>query len=139
MTREELLAFIDQRRLGVLTTIGPSGGPQAALVGIAITLELELIFDTVQKSRKAANLAREPRVALVLGWEGEQTVQYEGLARRISSTELGPYHEVYFRKFPDGPDRLKWEGIQYYVVTPKWIRYSDYDAAPPLIVEQTFS
>jgi pyridoxine/pyridoxamine 5'-phosphate oxidase len=139
VTREELLASLDKSRLGVLTTIGPDGGPQAALVGIAITPELEIIFDTVQKSRKAANLTREPRVAFVLGWEGEQTVQYEGVARRISSTELGPYHEVYFHKFPDGPDRLKWEGIQYYVVTPKWIRYSDYDAAPPQIIEQAFS
>jgi len=88
------------------------------------------------KSRKFANLGRDRRVAFVVGgWQGEITVQYEGIARQISSTELGPYHEVYFRKFTDGPARLKWEGITYYVVTPKWIRYSDYNQSPPEIVE----
>ncbi len=40
------------------------GAPQSALVGIAITPELEIIFDLVEKSRKFANIARDPRVAL---------------------------------------------------------------------------
>jgi len=110
------------------------GAPQSALVGIAVTPVLEIIFDTLEKSRKFANIARDPRVAFVICWQAEVTVQYEGVARRISSTELGPYHEIYFRKYTDGPSRLKWDGITYYVVTPKWIRYSDYDQTPPEIV-----
>ena len=111
------------------------GGPQSALVGIAATPELEIVFDTVQKSRKFANIARDPRVAFVIGWQGEITVQYECVAREISSTVLGPFLVTYFRKFTDGPCRLKWEGITYYAVAPKWIRYSDYNRSPPEIVE----
>jgi pyridoxine/pyridoxamine 5'-phosphate oxidase len=139
MDKPALYQFLNRQKLGVLSTIGPSGEPQSALVGIAVTPSLEIIFDTVSKSRKSANLVCDERVAFVVGWEGERTVQYEGAAREISSTEIGPYHEVYFRQFPDGPERLKWEGIQYYVVTPKWIRYSNYDVGPPEIVEFTFS
>jgi uncharacterized pyridoxamine 5'-phosphate oxidase family protein len=135
MDKQRLFQFLDGCGLGVLSSIGLDGEPQSALVGIAVTPELEIVFDTVAKSRKFANIARDPRVAFVIGWQGEVTVQYEGVARQISSTELGPYHEIYFRKFPDGPDRLKWEGITYYVVTPKWIRYSDYNPSPPEIVE----
>jgi hypothetical protein len=138
MNQQLLLAFLNRSSLGVLSTIGPAGAPQAALVGIAVTPTLEIIFDTLRDSRKFQNLTRDPRVAVVIGWQGEVTVQYEGTARRISSTELGPYHEIYFRKFPDGPERLKWEGITYCVVAPKWIRYSDYNQSPPEIAEFSF-
>ena len=135
MDKRRLFQFLDGCALAVLSSLGPDGSPQSALVGIAVTPELEIVFDTVEKSRKFANIASDSRVAFVIGWQGEITVQYEGLARQISSTELGSYHEIYFRKFPDGPARLKWDGITYYVVTPKWIRYSDYNQAPPEIVE----
>jgi uncharacterized protein YhbP (UPF0306 family) len=138
MDKQELFKFLDTCGLGVLSSLGPMGAPQSALVGIAITPELEIIFDTMEKSRKFRNIARDPRVAFVIGWQGEVTVQYEGVARRISATELGPYHETYFRKFPDGPTRLKWEGITYYVVRPNWIRYSDYNQSPSEIVEFKF-
>ncbi|HSC44853.1 MAG TPA: pyridoxamine 5'-phosphate oxidase family protein [Candidatus Acidoferrum sp.] len=138
MDRGGVFRFLDSCSLGVVSTLGLGGAPQAALVGIAVTQELEIIFDTVEKSRKFANLVRDPRVALVAGWQGEITVQLEGVSRRISSTELGPYHEVYFKKFPDGPARLQWEGIAYFVIAPRWIRYSDYDQSPPEIVEFEF-
>jgi hypothetical protein len=138
MNKEGLLRFLENCLLGVLSSLGRDGAPQSALVGIAVTPRLEIIFDTVAKSRKFANIARDPRVAFVIGWQGEITVQYEGIARQISSSEIGPYHEIYFRKFPDGPARLKWEGITYYVVAPKWIRYSDYNQSPPEIVEFNF-
>ncbi len=138
MDKQRLYQFLDGCKLGVLSSIGPEGAPQSALVGIAVTPELQIIFDTVAKSRKVRNIPRDPRVAFVIGWQGDVTVQYEGVARRISSTELGPYHDIYFRKFPDGPARLKWEGITYYLVTPKWIRYSDYSQPPAEIVEFSF-
>lgn len=138
MDKQRLFQFLDGYGLGVLSSLGPDGAPQSALVGIAMTPDLEIVFDTVEKSRKFANISRDSRVAFVIGWRGEITVQYEGNARRISSSELGPYHDNYFRKFPDGPARLKWEGITYYVVTPKWIRYSDYNQTPPEIVEFVF-
>ena len=138
MDKSRLYEFLRSNRLSVLSTVGPKGEPQSALVGFAITPEFEIIFDTVGRSRKFANLSRDPRAAFVIGWEGEITVQFEGIARQISSTELGHYHEVYFRAFPDGPARLQWDGITYYVVAPKWIRYSDFDKSPPEIVEFAF-
>ena len=135
MDRAGVLRFLDSCSLGVVSTLAADGAPQSALVGMAVTPELEIVFDTVEKSRKFANLMRDARVSLVVGWQGETTVQLEGTAQRISSTDLGPYHEVYFRKFPDGPARLKWEGIAYVVIRPRWIRYSDYGQSPPEIVE----
>ena len=105
MDKPLLFQFLNGCGLGVLSSLGPDGGPQSALVGIAVTPELEIVFDTVQESRKFANIARDPRVAFVIGWQGEITVQYEGVARQISSTDLGPYHELIFGNLPTGrPD-----------------------------------
>ncbi|HLK04363.1 MAG TPA: pyridoxamine 5'-phosphate oxidase family protein [Candidatus Acidoferrum sp.] len=138
MNKQKLLEFLGANRLGVLSTIGPGGEPQSALVGIAVTPEFEIVFDCVARSRKFANLQRDPRAAFVIGWQGEVTVQFEGVAKQISSTELGKYHAIYFEAFADGPTRLKWEGISYFVVAPKWIRYSGFDKSPPEIEEFAF-
>ena len=48
MDKQLLFQFLDACGLGVLSSLGPMGAPQSALVGIAITPELEIIFDTVE-------------------------------------------------------------------------------------------
>ena len=138
MTKAELREFMDARDLGVLGTISPEGVPQSALVGIAVTEELEIIFDTVNSSRKYRNLMVNPAASFVVGWVGEITVQYEGLASEPAGAELARYKEIYFAKWPDGPARQQWPGIAYFVVRPKWARYSDFNQAPAIIEEFTF-
>jgi pyridoxine/pyridoxamine 5'-phosphate oxidase len=138
MTETDLHSFIAQYRLGVLGTIGDAGTPQSALVGIAVTPDLEIVFDTVRSSRKYPNLIARPACSFVFGWTGEQTVQYEGVARLLESPELERYQEIYFKAWPDGPARMSWPGIVYFAVRPVWIRYSDFDQNPPLIREFTF-
>ena len=141
MTETDLYAFMAKHRLGVLGTISLSGAPQSALMGIAITPKLEMIFDTLKSSRKYSNLISRPDCTFVVGgWgAGEQTVQYEGRATELTPPELERYQEVYFKAWPDGPARMSWPGIVYFVVRPAWIRYSDFDRNPPLIREFTFS
>ena len=41
--------------------------------------------------------------------------------------------------YSDGPERLSWPGIVYFLVTPAWIRFSDFAQNPPLIREFTYS
>lgn len=138
MTRTDLHHFISECKLGVLSTIAGDGAPQSALVGIAVTPDLEIVFDTVKSSRKYANLVAKSRCSFVIGWAGEQTLQYEGVAAAPEGLELRRYQEVYFQAWPDGPERLLWPGIVHFVVRPNWIRYSDFDQSPPLIQEFTF-
>ncbi len=135
MTRADVHAFMTRFKLGVLGTIGPDGAPQSALVGIATTPQLELVFDTVRSSRKYANLVARPPCSFVVGWTGEQTVQFEGLAEELRPPELERYQKAYFQAWPDGPARMSWPGIVYFVVRPVWLRYSDFDQSPPLICE----
>jgi hypothetical protein len=138
MTKSDLHDFLSKHRLGVLSTLGGTNTPQSALVGIAVTPELEIVFDTVKTSRKYPNLVTRPKCSFVIGWAGEQTVQYEGRAEELRGAELERCQEVYFRAYPDGPLRLSWPGIVYFVVKPTWIRYSDFDQTPPLIREFRF-
>jgi len=139
MDRASLHAFMTQHRYGVVSSTSRNGTPQSALVGIATTPDLEIIFDTVMTSRKYANLTERSSCSFVVGWSGEQTVQFEGLAEEPGGLELKRCQEVYFKAWPDGPERMSWPGIAYFVVRPRWIRYSDYDQRPPLIKEFTMN
>ena len=129
MTRNELLKFLRKQRHGVIATVAPDGEPQAALVGIAFTDQLELIFDTVGTSRKWKNLKKHSRIAVVIGgFDGSEiTVQLEGVADEPQGVELDRLKEEYFKAYPDGRERQSWQGITYLRVKPKWIRYSDFN------------
>ncbi len=138
-TRADLLAFLRTNRYAVQASTGPAAGIQAALVGIAVLDTFEIVFDTIATTRKARNLEEDRRIALVIGGlrGEEQTVQYEGEADRPAGAELEELREQYFRVFPDGRDRLSWPGLIHVRVRPRWLRYSDFNSTPPLIVEMT--
>jgi pyridoxamine 5'-phosphate oxidase-like protein len=135
-----LLTFLQQHRLAVQASVSRANEPQAAVVGYAVTDRFELVFDTLDSSRKGQNLRRHNRIALVIGGLAngeERTVQYEGIADEPSGQELERLKRVYYEAYPDGPSRLSWPGLIYIRVRPTWIRYSDFNTNPPTIVEFT--
>ncbi len=140
MDRKDLLDFLRQHRLAVEATVSVSGGAQAAVVGIAVTDRLEVVFDTLGSTRKAQNLRRNSQVALVIGGllaGDERTVQYEGVADEPTGDELERVRQAYYAVYPDGRSRATWPGLIYVRVRPTWVRYSDYNVDPPRIVEFT--
>jgi Pyridoxamine 5'-phosphate oxidase len=143
ITREEVLAFMRRYKFAVEASVHESGGPQAALVGIAVTDRFEIVFDSFERTRKLKNLRKNPRVAFVIGgWneaEGERTVQFEGLADEPQGAELERVQQFFFRNFADSPEKRAWEGLVYVRCRPTWIRYSDFDQDPAEIVEFDFS
>lgn len=135
MIKRDIYDFMAKCKLGVLGTVGPDGRPQSSLVGIAVTEDLGIIFDTVKSSRKYVNLIARSDCCFALGWDGEQTVQYEGNATELGGSEMVRLQETYFAAWPECRGHLAWPGIVYIVVRPRWIRYSDFDQKPPLITE----
>lgn len=135
MNVADLYSFMTRFRYGVVSSATVDGSPQSALVGIAVTPQLEIVFDTLNTSRKYRNLVARPSCSFVVGWSGEQTLQFDGVASLPVDEELRRYQEVYFGVWLDGPARITWPGIAYFVVRPKWIRYSDFDQNPPLVEE----
>lgn len=134
MRRAELVQFLRDQPWAVEATIDPSQGPQSAVIGVAVTEQLELIFDTLSTSRKHANLLRDPRIALVIGWDQARTVQYEGRADRPEGEALDRAKANYFARFSDGRDRERWPEIAYWIIRPTWIRYSDFTVQPAKIL-----
>jgi hypothetical protein len=138
MDSAALLKFLRQFRVAVQASVSPASGPQAAVVGIAVSDRFEIVFDTLETTRKAQNLRRNAKVAFVIGGldaGDERTVQFEGEADEPTGTELERLKAVYYSVYPDGPGRVNWPGLIYVRVRPTWIRYSDYNVNPPQIIE----
>jgi general stress protein 26 len=125
--KEELYAFIARHRYGIVASNSANGAPESALVGIAVSLDLEVYFDTTGDTRKAKNLRRDPRISIVIGWDDEQSVQLEGVADEPEGPELAALKKIYFTTWPDGPQRESWPGITWFRVRPNWIRFSDFN------------
>ncbi|HXU65586.1 MAG TPA: pyridoxamine 5'-phosphate oxidase family protein [Polyangia bacterium] len=135
MTRADLVRRLREDRLAVVSTVAADGAPQSAVVGCAISDQLEIVFDTLEQTRKAANLRRDPRVSVVIGWDREQTAQIDGLADFPTGAELERIRAVYFQADPDGRERLTWPGLTHVRVRPRWLRWSDFAQQPPFIFE----
>ena len=129
MNEDELVAYIQARQLAVISTCGDVY-PESACIEFGND-GLTLVFDTSRDSRKFANLKRSSRVSLVIGWEAERTVQYEGIATLLpDGPELERLKEAYFKKTPKAK---KWEGAEgsvYFKVAPVWIRFTDLNTDP---------
>jgi hypothetical protein len=65
MTRSELLQFMRGHLLAVQTSVSPSAAPQAAVVGIVVTDDFEIFFDTLEVTRKMHNLRLNPKIAFI--------------------------------------------------------------------------
>jgi uncharacterized pyridoxamine 5'-phosphate oxidase family protein len=135
MSRDLILKFLKSHKLAVISTVSKDNKPQSAVIGIAVSDRFELIFDTVKTSRKYDNIAQNPFVSLVVGWDQETTVQYEGIATELAVGEAAFYKEIYFSVFSDGMLRDQTlPNIVHYKITPKWLRYSNFNE--PVSIEE---
>ena len=142
MKKSELLAILRTQKWAVACTACDGGVPESALVGIAVTDALEIIFDTSRHSRKVANLERNSGISFVIGgWvDGdEQTVQFEGHADLPQGEVLRSLKEVYFAVFPEGRERDAKPETVYVRATPRWVRYSSFNQLPPVVQEFNFA
>jgi general stress protein 26 len=138
MTTADLLDFMRAHPLAVQASVSDAGSPQAAVVGIAVSDDLEIVFDADGGSRKVANLRQRPEIAFVIGGTspgGERTLQYEGIADEPTGSELDRLQRPYFEVFPSGRERRTWPGITYVRARPTWIRYTDFNQDPPVVAE----
>ena len=131
MEKTELLAYLRASGSVCSARSLATTSLRAALVGYAVTSDLEILFDTVRTSRKYGNMIANPRVSFTVGntvGKGdERTAQYEGIAEELAGESLARFQPVYFATWPDGVDRIQWPDITWFVIRPRWIRYSDFN------------
>jgi pyridoxine/pyridoxamine 5'-phosphate oxidase len=135
---QPFLDFLKQHEECVLATVHANGAPQAATVGFSENEKLQLVFGTFSASRKFANLQHDQRVAVVVGFRGDITLQYEGRVRQLAGDELEERLQAHFVKLP-GAVRYKSEpGQVYFSIEPTWVRLINYSVHPWDIKELRF-
>lgn len=130
-TQQKILAFLAQHEECVIATAGEHS-PEAATVGFSESPSLELVIGTSTSTRKYQNIMKNPQVAIVIGFNGEQTVQYEGTARQLIGEELEQRQTSHFKKLPEVEHFKNDPGQMYLLITPTWIRYTDYSQPEPV-------
>lgn len=125
--------FLHKSPLGVLGTVSPDGTPQTALIAFAEYDNLDIIFETFQGTRKAQNLAYSTHASLTTGFSTvrHQTIQIDGTVVKLPRTEYARCIEHFSKKdTPCGPEFLNDPRVEFYRLTPTWLRYSDYNIEP---------
>jgi len=138
MDQAALLEFIKRHRMAVQASVSTAGAPQAAVVAIVVGDGFEILFDTLETSRKVGNLRQNPKIALVIGgWTpgDKRSVQYEGIADEPSGAELDRLKRLRFGRVLDEGSPESWPGLTYVRVRPTWIRFGDFNQTPPEVVE----
>ncbi len=123
-----LLNFIKANNHCVISTNSATNdSPESAVVAFSQTDDLKLIFGSLHESRKNQNILKNPNVSLVIGWSQENyiTIQYEGLARLLHGEEREKYAEAHCTKNPGSRAFKDLPNQEYFIIEPKWIRYSD--------------
>lgn len=126
------------RPYAVQSSVSPDGTPQSATVGVAVSDDFDVVFDTISTSRKGRNLATNPAIAFTFGSleaEATRSVQLQGIAEVLDGPERDRLVPLYLSVFPDGVERQAWPGLIYIRVRTTWLRDSDFAAAPPRIEE----
>jgi hypothetical protein len=135
-TITELADFLWSQPLGVLSTVGPNGEPEAAAVAFSENDRLELVFGTADASRKALNIAEDTRVAFtVTDPDKRYTVQLKGIAHRLTDEEFAERADVHFAKLPASLPFRGLPGQAYFVVVPTFVKFSDCNPHPWEITE----
>jgi pyridoxamine 5'-phosphate oxidase len=134
---QALAAQVLEPNAMTLATATADGAPSARVVLLKGVSEQGFIFFTDYRSRKATELAENPRAALVFYWgELERQVRVTGRVGRISETES----ETYYRTRPLASRLGAWASVQSSVLASREVleerlrevtaRFADGD--PPL-------
>src|SRR5262245_42228992 len=105
LSRNALLRFLREYRHAVQCSAGAKGVPQSAIVGVAVSDDFEIVFDTLSSSRKATNLRARSGISFVIGStarDAQCTVQFEGIADEPVGEERERLVRLYLSVFPDG-------------------------------------
>jgi hypothetical protein len=122
-----ILAFPRQHDLAALATVDAERAvPECAIVGIAPTEHIELVFGTALTNRTFRNVPMNPPVALMIGWSSVTgPMQDEGVAEEISASSLDRYVPHLLASNPDHARFADQPGQRFFLVRPVWIRFFD--------------
>lgn len=132
---EKIKAAFASNKLATISTVDESSmSPESALIAFVEGNELELYFQTSNRTRKYKNIQRNNKVAIVIGFD-MLTIQYEGFAEQIIDRLMIDKVKQMFadKESPSTRYYLDLPDAAIFKVTPTWIGYRDYIGNPPHI------
>lgn len=132
--KAKALEFLKSQRVAVISTTDEKGEPQSAVVTFLVDDEFNIFFVTRKKSRKFANIIRNPRVAVVVGFDPEHpsTIQMHGNAKISESNRISTllkFSQALISREKWWP-LLKVAGLDFVVMEVKidWARWLNLEA-----------
>lgn len=135
--KDSVVAFVRTQGRGVVATVSSGGTPEAALVGLVALDDGTILFTTRASSRKYENIARRSAVALVVGTEGEVSLQIEGTATIASAERRAELADVFLSHAPGS--RVRDPAFALVIVTPTWVRSYDVSGAEAVVREEDWT
>lgn len=135
MTILDVQDFLKEFDCCVISTVDTSGQPEAATVGFSVDDEMKFVIATKSSTRKAQNLAGNNKVAFVVGFDGAKTLQLEGATELLDKDKHQERIELHFEKVPGARKYSAEGGENYYLITPTWLRFTDYTQSENPIFE----
>lgn len=129
--------FLGSQLFCVVSTIGDDGSPQSAFVAFSESDNLEVAFGTFVDSRKFRNVERDPRVSIVVSGD-DKTLQIEGVARVAMDDEEARVRAQHLAKNPSAKKYAYDSRESFVIVTPRWLRYTDFTTDPDTVEELRF-
>ena len=139
--KQQVLNLLRTEFICVASTIGSNGFPESAALAFTTFDDLTIAFQTPNTTRKYKNLQTNAHVSIVVGWDVQKmlTVQYEGEARELTDEqEINKTRMAQLAKNPASKKYAYLPENKYFVVTPKWLRYTDLQKHPTDIFEVSF-
>lgn len=130
-------AFLASQPFCVVSTVGDGGAPQSAFVAFSESDDFEIAIGTFVDSRKFRNVVRDPRVSIVVSGD-DKTVQIEGTARVATGAEEERVRAQHLTKNPSAKKYAYDSRESFVIVTPRWMRYTDFTTDPDTVEELRF-
>ncbi len=131
--------FLKSHDLCVVSTVN-GDQPTSAVLAFSETDDLKIIFGTSDKTRKYSYLMKNPKVSFVLGWDFNEfiTIQFEGEAHVVQGDDVERIKNIHITKNPGSKVYADLPDERWFVIDPKWIRYSDLKSKPEVVFDLTF-
>ena len=130
--KETIFRLLAQHRIMAVATVRPDGWPQATTVGYA-SEGLALYFLCGRQSQKAANIAADNRISLVIDHDTSDLMGNEGLSMAAHAypvtdfAELAKVLELFGTKFPEWTlPQPGFSAMLLFLVVPEVISILDY-------------
>lgn len=135
MDKQKIEEFLKKNDLGVLATANKKGKTQAAVMAYVFKDNLLFVF-TETTTRKYKNIVENNQVSLIVGgFKDDPTVQIDGTIAELGLDEGGKIKESVLNLHPEWKGYFDSPNGRWFAIKPSWMRYSDFSANPPEVLE----